>query len=239
MKYAFFIMILVIGVSCTRDSNSIPHFQLKYFGALKNIMHQNDIKAKVDLKDFQNELHFYALGALEDLKGEILIIDSQPYISSVENEDLRINDTFNHKATLFVSANISKWQSFEIPNSLKDDSLEEFIEDIANDNGIDTSKPFPFLINGIARSLDWHVIDWKNGDLDHTHENHINSGLKGTLKNREVEILGFYSNKHHAIFTHHTTNMHMHFKTFDNAICGHLDKLVIGSDMKLKIPIAE
>ena len=103
-------------------------------------------------------------------------------------------------------------------------------------NGIDTDAPFPFLIEGTAKSFDWHVINWKDGDTEHSHEKNISSGLHGTLKKKQVEMLGFYSNAHHAIFTHHTTNMHIHVKTTDNKIAGHVDALTLGKGMLLKLP---
>ena len=49
-------------------------------------------------------------------------------------------------------------------------------------------------------------------------------------------MLGFYSNSHHAIFTHHTTNMHIHVKTVDNKIAGHVDGLTLEKGMTLKLP---
>ena len=78
------------------------------------------------------------------------------------------------------------------------------------------------------------LIDWPEGDTEHSHEKHIHSGLYGTLENQTVEMLGFYSNKHHAIFTHHTTNMHVHVKS-DKAT-GHADSFTLGENMILKLP---
>jgi len=92
------------------------------------------------------------------------------------------------------------------------------------------------MLEGTASSFDWHVINWKDGDTEHSHEKHISSGLHGTIENREVDLLGFYSDSHHAIFTHHTTNMHIHVKTRDNKIAGHVDGLILGKGMILKLP---
>jgi acetolactate decarboxylase len=60
--------------------------------------------------------------------------------------------------------------------------------------------------------------------------------LNGTVENREVEILGFYSYSHHAIFTHYTANMHVHAKTVDDKIAGHVDGLILGQEIILKLP---
>ena len=84
--------------------------------------------------------------------------------------------------------------------------------------------------------MDWHVINWKDGDTEHSHEKHITSGLNGTIKNQEATLLGFYSNSHHAIFTHHTTNMHIHMKLNNSEIAGHVDELILGQNMILKLP---
>ena len=72
--------------------------------------------------------------------------------------------------------------------------------------------------------------------MHHTHEKHKTSGLYGTINNSQVEMLGFYSNAHHTIFTHHTTNMHIHVKTADGEVAGHVDDMILGKEMILKLP---
>jgi acetolactate decarboxylase len=227
--------ILTLFLSATPPKGE--RFKVEYKGALKNIMHKGDISAQVNLKGFQNKKHLFALGAVEQLKGEVLILDGASFISSVQNEELSISNSFDHKATLLVYAQVDKWKSFDIPSKIVSfDTLEKHIEQVAKDNGINTDEPFPLLIKGVANSFDWHVINWKDGDKVHSHEKHITSGFHGTIKNQAVDILGFYSNSHHAIFTHHTTNMHLHVKTTDGKISGHLDGLTLGEGMTLQLP---
>ncbi|MFT4569002.1 MAG: hypothetical protein ACI9FN_003972, partial [Saprospiraceae bacterium] len=62
------------------------------------------------------------------------------------------------------------------------------------------------------------------------------SGLYGIIENKEVNMLGFYFDSHHAIFTHHTTNMHIHMKLTNCKIAGHVDELKLGRNMTLKLP---
>jgi acetolactate decarboxylase len=135
---------------------------------------------------------------------------------------------------------VNKWKTLDIPASVSSyEQLEFYIEEAAKREGINTTEPFPFLLEGVAKSFDWHVIDWKEGDSEHSHEKHIKSGPNGSLENQEVKILGFYSNSHHAIFTHHSTNMHLHVKTTDDKLSGHLDGLIPGQGMTLKLPDVE
>jgi acetolactate decarboxylase len=233
------LLFIIIGtfVSLSTDPATDPNFIVEYKGALKNMMHKGDISAKADLLELKETEHLYALGALENLKGEIQIFDSKSFNTSVIDSSLSFDNSFDKKATLIVYASVDKWKSISIPDNIVSyEQLEDYIKKSAERNHININKPFPFLIEGKAKSFDWHVINWKDGDTEHSHEKHISSGLHGSMENTAVEMLGFYSNSHHAIFTHHTTNLHIHVKTVDNKIAGHLDGLVLEKGMILKLP---
>lgn len=237
-------LIIVISAcflqACGNNNNNAQQaasFEVNYKGALKNMMHKGDISAKGNLKDLENTKHLYALGAIENLKGEIQVFNSEVFNTNVNNNLINFDNSFDKKASLLVYASVKDWETYQIPeNIITSEQLEKFIEQTAKANNINTNKPFPFLLNGTPNSFDWHVINWKDGDTEHSHQKHIESGLHGTLKKRAVEMLGFYSNAHHAIFTHHTTNMHIHFKTVDNKIAGHVDGLTLGKGMTLQLP---
>lgn len=232
-----YILISLLFFSFNIPSDDSVPYEVRYFGALKNMMHKGDISAKTDLADLKNIDYLYAIGALENLKGEIQIINGQSFNTRVSNNAIIYDKSFDRKATLLVYAIVEEWNSFKIPNDiLTYEQLEKHIASIAKQNGININKPFPFMIEGTAKSFDWHVINWKDGDTEHSHEKHIKSGLHGTVNNTKVELLGFYSDYHHAVFTHHTTNMHIHVKTSDNKIAGHMDGLKLGENMTLKLP---
>lgn len=240
MKYTFLLLILFTIFSCQNAEQTPPDIPVEYHGALKTIMRKGDLSAQADLRDFQASTHLYALGAVENLLGEILILDDQPFISSVQNQELVIDTSFAHKACLLVYAEVEQWDSLMVSapiTQLKD--LENYLEQVAEEHGINTNHPFPFLLKGTAKSFDWHVINWKAGDTEHSHEKHLRSGLFGTEQNREVEILGFYSDDHHGVFTHHTSNLHLHVKTADGKIVGHVDELSLEEDVVMLLPSSD
>ena len=232
MRLVLFVITLLMA--CTTPQKGI---EVKVSGALKNMMHKGDVSAKIGLDTLGKYKHLYALGALENLKGEALILDSKSWSTSVEDKELKFHDSLNDNAALLVYANVNEWIEVELPKvEMGKDDLENEIYKLASKHGIELDLPFPFLIKGVVKSLNWHVIDWKDGDMEHSHEKHVNSGLRDEFNNREVEILGFYSQKHQTIFTHHTTFMHLHFKTSDNKLAGHADDVVTGDKMKLYLP---
>lgn len=212
--------------------------QVEHVGALKNIMHKGDISPQIDLKDLAKKKNLYALGAVGNLKGEIIVLDGSPYVTSVKNNEVLMNHSFDNSASLLVYTQVERWQEITIPaTALSYKELEPFVESAASRHDVDTSMPFPFLLKGQIEELDWHVIDWKQGDTVHTHEKHKKAGAYGTIKNENVVILGFFSKKHTGIFTHHSSDMHLHFKTEDSKHAGHLDNLILGKEIKLFLPI--
>lgn len=234
-KISFATLILFLIISCDKKVEKTTSINVQYSGALRNIMSGN-ISSTISLDSLSKKKNLYALGAIENLKGEIQIFNSNASNSFVNDSILEINDSFNTKAALFVYAKVNDWETFQLKSITTKNDLEEKIFETAKSYGIDIEKPFPFLIEGQITSLEWHVINWKDGDTIHSHKKHKESGLYGTLNNIDTKIIGFYSTKHKAIFTHHTTNMHMHFKTEDGLIAGHIDDLKLKNEVTLKLP---
>jgi acetolactate decarboxylase len=238
MKKSIYITLLILLIiafaSCRDSSKKNASVAVKHSGALRIIMSGN-IQPVISLDTLLEKKHLYALGAVDHLKGEIQIFDSKPSNSFVVDSSLQIKDAYSLKASLLVYAEVEEWDSFQIENSKTKSDLEAQIFELATNNGINTEEPFPFLLEGTVATIDWHVINWKDGDTIHNHKKHKESGLNGVLANKEVKIIGFYSTKHKAIFTHHTTDMHMHFKTDDNTIAGHIDDLSLNQTVTLKL----
>ena len=160
IKNIFTVGLLILSclISCVNSTNF--GYNVKHYGALKNIMHQGDLSSKIDLIDLEKLENLYALGAVEQLKGEILIMNSKPYISSCEHKNeshvvnknlrnsLKVDKTFENHACLLVYSIVENWTSFTIPKNLSYRNLESFIENTAKINGYNVDEPFPFLISG-------------------------------------------------------------------------------------------
>lgn len=234
--FGYILGILLLLLASCKEVQHPSYQKVAHSGALRTIM-SGDLSATTSLDTLAAKDHLYALGAVAQLKGEIQIFDGAPFISSVNENEVAIDPTFSKKAALLVYAIVPSWKEIKIPAAIDTrEALEAFIIETAVSLKIDTSAPFPFLIEGNASALSWHIIDWPEGDMEHTHQKHKESGLNGVLTDKEVSILGFYSDKHKGVFTHHSTNLHMHFKTKDGLLAGHLDGFTPSSKMHLKLP---
>ena len=90
----------------------------------------------------------------------------------------------------------------------------------------DANQAFPFLIEGVFPHVDWHVSRRKIPEEVHGHEAHIKSSIRGTLAIEQVKVIGFFSKKHHRIFTHryeHPRSCHR----VDGSVSGHIDAMTI------------
>ncbi len=221
-----------------QTNNSFLQVEVKHKGALKNMMHKGDITSKVSLIEFSNDKNFFAIGACENLKGEIQIIDSKPFNSFVKNGKIELDQTFEKNATLLLYAQVPEWIETTIPKDVVTyQDFEKFIELKAKEFGYNVEKPIPFQIKGKAQKVNWHVIDWVDGDTEHSHEKHINSGINGTFENEYVLLLGFFSKHHQTIFTHHSNFTHIHVLNIEKQIAGHVDDMLLGDQMVLFLPL--
>lgn len=222
--------------ACSNISDTKTSLAVHHSGALKNFMHKGDLSAKASL-DTLEPVDLYALGALESLKGELIILDGQPYLSREIDGELVIEKSYEAKASLLVYSYISEWDEHEVRESVNSlEELESLVEEVGLKEGLNIEKPFPFMLKGKMDLFRWHVINWPESDTVHTHQKHIESGLHATEKNREVTILGFYSRRHQGIYTHHTSHMHLHVLSDDLTLAGHLDQLAPGNDFKIFLP---
>ena len=131
ITWVFAILFLSV-ISCSKNEKGNKSFLVNYKGALKNMMRKGDISAKANLLEFSNIDHLYALGAIENLKGEVQIFDGQPFNSFVKNDSLLFDASFDRKATLLVYASVDKWDSLTIPKDIANiNDLEKFIAQTA------------------------------------------------------------------------------------------------------------
>lgn len=228
------IILLCIGmlISCEAKKEQPLVY---HSGALRTMM-SGDISKTIDLDSLSEKKHLYALGAFEGLQGEVQIFDGVSQSSRVKDSMVVIENEIEGSASLLVYTQVEKWvenSSFFFASKTDLDSL---LMNEAKKAGLDTEKPFPFILDGKVSELQWHVISWNPEDSVHTHKKHQESGLNGVVKNENVRLLGFYSNKHKAIFTHHSSNVHMHFTSKNQNLAGHVDGLKIKDSITLKLP---
>jgi len=66
-------------------------------------------------------------------------------------------------------------------------------------------------------------------------DNHKQFAFTKSEQDQDVILLGFYSDKHHSIFTHHSTNIHVHVLNKKTGTAGHLDNIELDNALTIHL----
>lgn len=211
--------------------------EVKVAGAMNTIMRQGYLQAHADLDTFVKE-NLYGLGPVEELKGEILVLNGEIFSSEKTNKHIINKRNKVSKAAMLVYSHVKTWKAVKVEANVKNYAeLENLIGVTAKKNGYDTTVPFVFKIEAEAKTVSYHIIDWKKRE-QHTMENHKQFAYSAKTENSSWVFLGFYSTHHHSIFTHHTTNVHVHLMDEKTKRVGHLDNLELKTNIIMYFPVA-
>lgn len=228
------LFILSISIDSTKAQQSTN--EVKIVGQMKNVMWKGQLYGTIHLDTISNKKNLYGLGPVEYLAGEIMIFDGQSYQSTVISDStMKIEETFDIKAPFFAYANISQWTEHTLPDSIQTiPQLETYLDQLTKNS----PRPFMFKLSGEVAHAAIHVVNLPKGAKVSSPEEAHRGQKNYVIQNEEVDIVGFFSTEHKAIFTHHDTFLHMHLMTKDKQKMGHLDDVLLKANtIKIYLPI--
>jgi len=234
MKPTQTIVLILILIASTALANS-NNYNVSWIGTLKAV-HHGDISAKVSLQKFSGKKHLYAVGPVADLDGEITVIDSNFHITRVRHGEIKTDNDLNTSASFLVWSQVPSWKTPILLNESAENQghLEKLIESLASKKGIDTTKPFPFMIDGTAKSVEYHILAPKTSN-NTAASDHRSNAKTITSKDVPVRIIGFFSKNHGGIFTHMGSMTHLHILD-NNGYSGHVDEIAFDSKTMVLFP---
>ena len=189
-------------------------------GAMRNTMFNGQLAGLIDL-DSLAKPGIYGIGPLEYLRGEVLVLDGTVFVSTAAKEgSMTVDQRPAVRAPFFVHQRVTEWTSIELPDSVIDlPMLDAFLTAIYAGTG----QPFAFKLFGTFAAIDVHIVDVPLGSEvngpDDAHRHNKDYRAEG----RTMDIIGFFSTNHKAVFTHHDTNIHAHAITKERDWMGHLE----------------
>jgi acetolactate decarboxylase len=235
MKIVGFVSVALATLALTALSVQ-KTYEVKWAGELRKVMSGED-KGIISLDSLSGQPNLYAIGPLEGLNGEITVFNSEPVIATVRDGKPFIEDTFHVQAPLLVWAQVSKWVEVAIPSSVQSIAdLDRFVGESAKKAGLDLTAPVPFRVTAHVHEIAMHIVNRRGQEIQ-GHADHEKIEVKIPLTHANVELLGFWSDRHQGVFTHMGSNVHIHGRTTDNKFSGHVDEVKIFSG-KLWLPAA-
>ena len=186
-------------------------------------MWKGELAGIINLDTIKDKTGLYGLGPESFLTGELLINDGKSYVSRVLTDStMTVEKTYAVQAPFFVYGNVTEWKEVALPNEVKTiKALESYIDEHTKDY----KRPFVFKVIGEVVSADIHIQNLPEGSKVSSPAEAHRGQTNYPLTDEAVEIIGFFSTEHQAIFTHHDSFLHMHLITKDKKQMGHLDSV--------------
>lgn len=217
------IAVLIPAVLLSTALAAPGNYYVSWEGTLKAV-HHGDVSGKVPLTRFSGTEHLYAVGPVAEMDGEITVIDSIFHIARVRKEEITTDSDLTTSASFLVWSEVPSWKPPATLGEGAEDQgqLETMIETLASENGVDTTMPFPFLIDGRVKAVDYHILDPKKSSSPAS--DHRSRAKAITSKDVPARIIGFFSKSHGGIFTHMGSMTHLHVLDA-NGYSGHVDAI--------------
>lgn len=201
------------------------HSEVQIAGAMSNVMKKGLLDGTICLDTIPDKTGLYGLGPKAFLKGEILVVNGEAFVSSVQTDGaVLVEETYDVCAPFFVYAHVQEWEPFVIPGhvrTLKD--LELYLDTLSRYR----RRPFTFRLTGVFVSVDYHIQNLPPGTLVRSPKDAHTGQMKYAPEQIPGEVVGFFSTEHQSVFTHHDSYVHMHFISDDKRQMGHVDGLQI------------
>lgn len=206
---------------------------MRWVGAQRDVL-AGDVSGQIDLGTLADLPHLYALGPREDLQGEVTVFDGLPSVARVVDGRIEVDRSFGHRACFLVFATVAAWDEAVLAEPVRGGSaLEDAVVKAVIGSG--AGEPFAFRITGQAERAAFHVLHKRDG-LPHTPALHERAKVHFTIEREAVEIIGFFSSRHRGIFTPRDANLHMHVRTVDDRVSGHVEDVELAAGASLWLP---
>lgn len=217
--------------------------ELLLYGGMHETIGQQQHHGRVELEQVVRIPHFYGVGAMEGLEGEITIADSVPVATVAPDGRPRPIAPANVKAALLVGQSVPAWTRIELNRDVPHGRFDDAVADAASQQRFDLTRPFMFVIEGEFRDVRLHVI---NGACPlHARMHKLELQPEDQPFELEAEtvsgtLVGVYAADSVGKLTHPDTSVHIHLIYTDpetgKPVTGHIERIGIAAGAVLKLP---
>lgn len=215
-------------------------------GQMRAAIGQGQSGGRVRLSDVAEREHFFGVGAVAALGGEVTVADSEIRATRVGADggpEPIPGDLREIAATFLFGASVPDWLRVALDTAVPADAIDSTIENYVKRAGINEAEPVVFQVVGTFRDVRVHVI---NGACPlHARR----AGLTVDERQRPFEatyesitgtIVGVYARGKAGVLTHPGTSTHMHLIYVDSGtgatVTAHVEQVSFGVGCMLMLP---
>ncbi|MDP6964243.1 MAG: acetolactate decarboxylase, partial [Planctomycetota bacterium] len=154
---------LLAAFACAVSCSSPIAPELQHWGEMKSVLADGETQARVELNDCLTPSSI-GLGAIENLNGELTIVDGVAHISRVDNDSSLMTtvSTAGHSgesATMLAMFNVESWEAIQLGHIDNISQLEEIVNNELASRGFDLTQPIPFKVDATFADITIHVLN--------------------------------------------------------------------------------
>lgn len=231
----------------TPEQSKVGIKELIQYGKMHEVIGMQKHEARVELAELLKKPHFYAVGALAGLQGEISVVDSRATVTEVTDQAKAKpanKDAAKRQATMLIGAYVDEWIEIDCEKDLTDTELDDWIKSEIEQYWGDVQQPVMFMLRGTFSDVHLHVI---NGACPvHARVRQIEipefkQPFDTTLSSTSGEVVGVFALDAAGKLTHPATSTHKHlvYRAEANAdeLNGHVESMSVKRGTKLLLPI--
>jgi acetolactate decarboxylase len=189
-------------------------------GAMRNTMFNGQLAGMIQL-DSMAKPGTYGIGPVEYLRGELMLWDGHAYRSTAKDDSaMVVEERPESRAPFFVHQRVQEWTDVALPDSITDLPM---LDALLTARYAAIGKPFAFKLQGKVIEVHAHIVDVTPGAVINGPDDAHRENKHYTLRDRNMDLIGFFSTKHKAVFTHHDTHIHVHAITAERDWMGHVE----------------
>jgi alpha-acetolactate decarboxylase len=201
---------------------------------------------RVPLRQLVARPHFYGVGALEGLTGEITISDGEVTVTRVDANGQMLpydTSTGDPSATLLIGSYISEWTEHRVAHDVAVDKLDEYITDLVKQTQRDLEKPSMFQIEGKFADVRFHVINGAcpvHARIRKTEIPIDKKPFETELESVQGTMTGVFAKDAVGKITHPASSVHLHLVFKDpvsgKMVTGHVEKTGMLAGARIRLP---
>jgi alpha-acetolactate decarboxylase len=245
MKHIWLFFLTLLFSVWTIVAVASEPFDVRAFGNFGHMLHSSDTQGVIKLREILTLPGSYGLGALDGLRGEILLWDGKLLVSRGHSANGATEPSAPaDEAIFFVETRVEAWDEMMIPDDMTRNEFELFVLQTAVGRGLSTDRAFPFAVRGSFPRVLWHVVTGApavHGDQN-TEAARIHS--QGHARNRvfdQANVAGFLFGFHsgaalEGVISHPGERFHVHYADAGFSVSGHVDDYRIARGAVLLLP---
>lgn len=212
--------------------------QVQTVSAMKPVMMGRDLSNHLYWDTLTKE-NLYAIAPLGRIEGEVTVLNGEFYVSRVDAQGQEgVTHSSKIHSPFAVFAYVNNWKAVEWKGTItSEEHLQQVIQQVAKENGIDTEQAFPFRVLTRFKQMKYHIISKPAEEETHNHELHNLAKKHYVAQNVQGELLGFFSKTHEGVFTHRGHWIHTHFVSESRLHSGHVEDFRTKGKVIILLPV--